>query len=102
MAICPLSPTRSPRSALASGPRLARPAGVHGEPNLPSRGAAVPVTPRDRAVIWLAAELANGPRPATELYEAAARAGIPDRTLERAKKELRVQSHRVPRVKQSV
>ena len=62
----------------------------------------MPITPRDRAVIWLSAELARGPRPATELYEAAARAGIPDRTLERAKKELRVQSHRVPRGKQSV
>ncbi len=64
--------------------------------------ASVPVTPRDRAVIWLTAELAHGPRPATELYEAAARAGIPDRTLERAKKELRVQSHRVPRGKVTV
>lgn len=49
---------------------------------------------KDRATDWLRQQLAGGPRPAADLYAAAAAAGIPDRTLERAKAELRVQSHR--------
>jgi len=50
---------------------------------------------RDRAVDWLRVELANGPRPAAAVYAAAAAAGIPDRTLERAKEMLPAKSHRV-------
>jgi hypothetical protein len=56
-----------------------------------------PLRPRDRAVEWLRAELANGPRKATDVAAAAAAAGIPDRTLDRAKVELGVDSHRVQR-----
>jgi hypothetical protein len=50
---------------------------------------------RDRAAAWLTAQLANGPRKASEIYTAAAEAGIPDRTLERAKSDLRLGSRRV-------
>jgi hypothetical protein len=49
---------------------------------------------KDRAVDWLKRELAGGPRKTAEVYAAAAEAGIPERTLERAKKELEVHSHR--------
>jgi hypothetical protein len=49
---------------------------------------------RDRAAAWLSAQLAAGPRKASELYAAAAEAGIPERTLERAKADLRVSSRR--------
>ena len=45
----------------------------------------LPLRPRDRAGDWLHRELANGPRKATELLAAAARAGIPETTLRRAK-----------------
>ena len=57
----------------------------------------VPLRARDRAADWLRAQLASGPRKATDLLAAAAEAGIPDRTLERAKTELGVRSHRVAR-----
>jgi hypothetical protein len=50
--------------------------------------------PRERAVDWLRRELAAGPRPAADVYAAVAAAGIPERTLERAKKELGAPSHR--------
>jgi hypothetical protein len=53
-----------------------------------------PLRMRDRAVDWLRRELANGPRPAGELFAAAAEAGIPDRTLQRAKGDLFAQSQR--------
>ena len=49
---------------------------------------------RDRAVAWLRRELAGGPRKPGDLYTAAADAGIPERTLERAKAELPALSHR--------
>lgn len=39
--------------------------------------------------------MANGPRKAVDVYAAAAGAGIPDRTLERAKAELGVGSQQV-------
>jgi AAA domain len=52
------------------------------------------VKPRDRATDWLARELAGGPRPTAELYAAAAAAGIPERTLDRAKVALGAVSHR--------
>ena len=55
----------------------------------------MPVKPKDRAIDWLRRELVNGPRKAAELYEAAAAIGIPERTLNRAKAELRLDSHRV-------
>jgi len=51
--------------------------------------------PRDRAVNWLQAELAGGPRPAIILLTAAANAGIPERTLKRAKDEIGVRSQQV-------
>ena len=50
---------------------------------------------RLRAVDWLKRELANGPRKAADLYATAAEAGIPERTLERAKKEMPARSHKV-------
>jgi hypothetical protein len=55
-----------------------------------NKPADAPVRARDRAAAWLRAQLAGGPRKVTDLYSAAAEAGIPDRTLERAKADLRV------------
>ena len=52
------------------------------------------VKARDRAVDWLKRELAAGPRKAADLYAAAALAGIPERTLQRAKSDLPAKSHR--------
>lgn len=49
---------------------------------------------KDRAIAWLRKELTNGPRLATELYTLAADAGIPERTLDRAKAALHIDSHR--------
>ncbi len=49
---------------------------------------------KDRAVVWLKRELAGGPRKTAEVYAAAAEAGIPERTLKRAKQELGVEAHR--------
>ncbi|HET6575805.1 MAG TPA: AAA family ATPase, partial [Fimbriiglobus sp.] len=54
------------------------------------RQPATGVKARDRATDWLRRELSGGPRPAADLYAAAAAAGIPERTLERAKKDLPV------------
>jgi hypothetical protein len=54
---------------------------------------AAPLRPRDRAAGWLRAELANGPRRAAEVFEAATAAGIPGGTLRRAKGDLRVESY---------
>jgi hypothetical protein len=48
---------------------------------------------RDRATDWLRLNLAADPRPAADLLAAAAAACIPERTLERAKKELPARSH---------
>jgi hypothetical protein len=53
-----------------------------------------PLRMRDRAAEWLQAQLANGPRRATELFAAAAEAGIPDVTLNRAKAQVGVKSQR--------
>jgi hypothetical protein len=53
-----------------------------------------PLRPRERAVAWLQAQLAGGPRQVAELLAVAAEAGIPDRTLYRAKAELGVCAHR--------
>ncbi len=39
--------------------------------------------PRERAAEWLKAELANGPRKAADLFAAAAKRGIPERTVRR-------------------
>jgi len=50
---------------------------------------------RDRAVDWLSRELANGPRKSVDIHAAAAEAGIPDRTLYRAKDYLPARSHKV-------
>ncbi len=58
------------------------------------REPAVGLKARDRAIDWLRRELAGGPRKAADLYAAAAEAGIPERTLERAKAALHVRSHR--------
>lgn len=55
------------------------------------------LSPRDRAAVWLANELKNGPRPAAEVLRAAAEAGIPERSVQRAKKDTGVQSRRVTR-----
>jgi hypothetical protein len=51
------------------------------------------VRPRDRARDWLVLELGAGPRRANQIITAAFALGIPERTLERAKKDLRVESH---------
>jgi hypothetical protein len=56
-----------------------------------------PLRPRERAAAWLGAELAGGPRRVSDLLTAAAAAGIPGRTLERAKDELGARSQRVAR-----
>jgi hypothetical protein len=50
---------------------------------------------RDRATRWLAQQLAPGPRPMAEVFAAAAKEGISDRTLERARKDAGIHSHRV-------
>ena len=55
---------------------------------------------RDRAGAWLTVQLASGPRKATELYAAAAEAGIPERTLDRAKAELHVGSRKATLLKE--
>src|SRR5262249_23747254 len=49
----------------------------------------------DRGVDWLRRELSNGPRKAADIYAAAAEAGIPERTLRRAKDWLPAKSHRL-------
>ncbi len=59
------------------------------------RDAPCEVRPRERACLWLKQELASGPRKAADLYIAAAAAGIPDRTLNRAKAALGVDSQQV-------
>jgi hypothetical protein len=53
--------------------------------------------PRERAVEWLQAELAYGPRRAAELIAAAAAAGIPERTLDRVKKDAGIEVEQVRR-----
>lgn len=53
--------------------------------------------PRDRAALWLAAELATGPRRVPELLARAAEAGIPERTLRRAKDDSGVCARRLAR-----
>lgn len=52
-----------------------------------------PLRPRERAADWLRAQLANGPRKAGDLLASAVGAGIPERTLHRAKVELCVCSY---------
>jgi len=49
----------------------------------------------DRAVDWLSRELASGPRKSADIHAAAAAAGIPERTLRRAKDWLPAKSHRL-------
>jgi hypothetical protein len=51
--------------------------------------------PRERAIEWLRYELRNGVRRAAELFAAASAAGITRRTLERAKRDLGVESRQV-------
>lgn len=60
-----------------------------------NRPSDAPVRIRDRAASWLSQQLAAGPRKVSELYAAAAEAGIPERTLDRAKSELRIASRKV-------
>jgi hypothetical protein len=59
--------------------------------------------PQDRASDWLRGELAGGPRKAGDLLAAAAAAGIPERTLRRAKADLGVKAQQVhdPKAQQS-
>ncbi len=49
-------------------------------------------TERDDAIEFLSAELADGPRPAKEIKDAASAANIHERTLKRAKSDLGIQS----------
>jgi hypothetical protein len=51
--------------------------------------------PREWAGLWLQQQLANGPKRATEVLTAATAAGIPEKTLRRAKEVVRVESHQV-------
>ena len=53
-----------------------------------------PLRMGDQAGAWLFAQLAAGPRRAADLYAAAAAAGIPERTLDRAKAQLRIGSRK--------
>jgi hypothetical protein len=53
--------------------------------------------PRDRATLWLHERLQTGPQPATGVLAAAAEAGIPERTLKRAKESLGLRSCRATR-----
>jgi AAA domain len=53
--------------------------------------------PRERAAEWLKDELANGPRKAAELIAEAKKRGIPEKTLQRARRMLRVQSRQSAR-----
>jgi len=54
-------------------------------------------TARENAAEWLAAELLNGPRKATEIKILAEKAGISEGTLKRAKAELGVVAKQVSR-----
>lgn len=51
--------------------------------------------PREKAIEWLRQQLANGPRKSSEILALAASGAIPERTLLRAKQELRVTSKQV-------
>lgn len=51
--------------------------------------------PREKAIEWLRLQLANGPRKSSEIMALAAAGAIPERTLLRAKSELRVTSKQV-------
>jgi hypothetical protein len=65
-------------------------------PPAPSLGFRLRPDDRGRAAVeWLQASLANGTRKASELIASAATAGIPLRTLERAKKDLGVKCRQV-------
>ena len=59
-----------------------------------NRPTEAPLRMRDQAAAWLTAQLAAGPRRVSDLYAAAAEAGIPERTLDRAKAELRIGSQK--------
>lgn len=58
-------------------------------------GKPIPAVPRQRAADFLAAFLEDGPRTAREVWEAARRQQLAERTLNRAKRELKVRSLRV-------
>jgi hypothetical protein len=58
---------------------------------------APPETKRERAIVFLSAQLADGPVPATEAHRAATARGITPRTLDVAKRALGVRSTRVGR-----
>jgi hypothetical protein len=49
---------------------------------------------RDRAVDFLEQMLADGPRVSTEVWAAARKAGLSERTVQRAKKSLNIRSHK--------
>ena len=51
--------------------------------------------PRNRAAHWLLRQLARGPVPASEIFELAAAASIPEATLKRAKPTANVMSYQV-------
>jgi len=50
--------------------------------------------PRERAAEWLKEQLANGPRKAAELIEEAKEKGIPEATLRRAKRSVKVRAEK--------
>jgi hypothetical protein len=60
-----------------------------------------PLPMRDQASAWLQAQLAQGPRRSLDVIKAAAAAGIPERTLRRAKDELRIGSKKHRKGEQS-
>ena len=53
------------------------------------------VRPRERAITWLREELASGPRKSAEVLAAAVAAGIPERTVLRAKADLGIVSRQL-------
>jgi AAA domain len=63
--------------------------------DLCTRKAPTGLKAHDRAIDWLRRELADGPRKSADIYAAAAEAGIPERTLQRAKDWLWAKSHRL-------
>ncbi len=60
----------------------------------PERGAGDDETALSEAVSFLRAELADGPKPATEIFKQARDAGHAEKTLRRAKDELEVESRK--------
>ena len=64
-------------------------------PATPATGRGIPLGKREKAVVWLAAQLESGPLPARDVVRRAKAARITHKTLRRAKTVLGVRSVRV-------